>query len=410
MTSDVRPTILVVDDDDEVRLVLVAGLEAAGFSTVGAATGDDALRIVMNDAPSAVVLDADLPGVDGFEVCRRIRATALTSSTPVVMISGVLTSGAHRTAGFECGADVYLAKPVTLRGLASTVDEVLRVHRAADEAQLGLAHARVLAGHLGGTLSVDEVLSRASEVARAQLGADVVTVRLLDPVTDNLTVASTTGEAVAGPDITLPRKGSLSGLALERRQTIAVTDALADPRVVNQDWVRQTRATSVLVSPLVIDDDQVGTLVCWTRTRRVWSAEDFIRAETIAAHAAGAIRNARWFEDSERRRQAAERLANVSRLITRSLDPVDVDREIVESLRELLGGAVAAVYHVDGSGLQLGYRSGVPDSADSWPKRVAIGIGSVGLAVLMKQAVRSSDILSDPRITLPPELSEALAR
>jgi DNA-binding response OmpR family regulator len=114
--------VLVVDDDHTVREVVVSYLRAHEHEVVEAADGETALTS-MRDAPSdLVVLDLMLPGIDGLEVCRRLRAT---TDVPVIMLTA-LGEETDRVVGLETGADDYVTKPFSPRELALRVDSVLR--------------------------------------------------------------------------------------------------------------------------------------------------------------------------------------------------------------------------------------------------------------------------------------------
>jgi DNA-binding response OmpR family regulator len=114
--------VLVVDDDHTVREVVVSYLRAHEHEVVEAADGEAALS-VMRDAPAdLVVLDLMLPGIDGLEVCRRLRSS---SDVPVIMLTA-LGEETDRVVGLETGADDYVSKPFSPRELALRVDSVLR--------------------------------------------------------------------------------------------------------------------------------------------------------------------------------------------------------------------------------------------------------------------------------------------
>ena len=115
-------TILVVDDEPIVRDVVVRYLERDGFHTVQAASGDEAQRLLERQPPSLVVLDVMLPGIDGFELCRWIRAR---SDLPIVMLTA-RGEETDRIVGLELGADDYLTKPFSPRELAVRVRNLLR--------------------------------------------------------------------------------------------------------------------------------------------------------------------------------------------------------------------------------------------------------------------------------------------
>jgi DNA-binding response OmpR family regulator len=114
--------VLVVDDDPTVREVVVSYLRAAGHQVREAADGEVALSAVAEARPDLVVLDLMLPGIDGLEVCRRLRRQG---SIPIVMLTA-LGGEADRVVGLELGADDYVTKPFSPRELVLRVDSVLR--------------------------------------------------------------------------------------------------------------------------------------------------------------------------------------------------------------------------------------------------------------------------------------------
>ena len=114
--------VLVVDDDVTVREVVVSYLRAGGHTVVEAADGADALRSIRSDPPDLVVLDLMMPGIDGLEVCRRLRTT---SDVPIIMLTA-LGAEVDRVVGLESGADDYVTKPFSPRELVLRVDALLR--------------------------------------------------------------------------------------------------------------------------------------------------------------------------------------------------------------------------------------------------------------------------------------------
>jgi DNA-binding response OmpR family regulator len=114
--------ILVVDDDHTVREVVVSYLRAAGHTVSETEDGETALRVVRDHPADLVVLDLMLPGIDGLEVCRRLREH---SDVPVIMLTA-LGDETDRVVGLERGADDYVTKPFSPRELVLRVDGVLR--------------------------------------------------------------------------------------------------------------------------------------------------------------------------------------------------------------------------------------------------------------------------------------------
>ncbi|WP_447925830.1 response regulator transcription factor [Georgenia muralis] len=123
-------TAVVVEDDADVRLLLAATLSQAGFTVHTAGSGADGVAAVREHAPAVVTLDLSLPDIDGFEVCRRIRAF---SDAYVVMLTG-RSEEIDTLLGLESGADDYLTKPFRPRELRARVEAMLRRPRRPDGA------------------------------------------------------------------------------------------------------------------------------------------------------------------------------------------------------------------------------------------------------------------------------------
>ncbi len=104
------PTVLVIEDDPANRALLTALLERAGYRATTAADGPSGLEAALETAPDVVLLDVGLPGMDGLEICRRLRADPRTVTMPVVLLTG-RTSVDDVVAGLDAGADDFLAKP-----------------------------------------------------------------------------------------------------------------------------------------------------------------------------------------------------------------------------------------------------------------------------------------------------------
>ena len=115
--------VLVVDDDRAVRDAIDRALRFEGYDVVAAADGQEALDSVAADTPEAIVLDVMMPGVDGLDVCRRLRATG--DDTPVLMLTA-RHAVADRVAGLDAGADDYLVKPFALEELLARLRALLR--------------------------------------------------------------------------------------------------------------------------------------------------------------------------------------------------------------------------------------------------------------------------------------------
>ncbi len=128
--SGVAADVLVVEDEPDIRALIVHHLTRDGFRCRTAGSGPEALQSIRRAAPDLVVLDLMLPGLDGLEVCRRLRGDPASSAIPVIMLTAKADE-VDRVVGLEIGADDYLAKPFSPKELVARVRAVLRRARRA---------------------------------------------------------------------------------------------------------------------------------------------------------------------------------------------------------------------------------------------------------------------------------------
>lgn len=117
--------ILVIDDDPAVQEFLAKGLQRKGYDPLLALTGEDGLKLARTKAPDVVLLDINLPGMSGIEVCQALKRDPRTSSFPVLVITGNDREG-QEVICLELGADDYLAKPFDMTMLLAHVHSLLR--------------------------------------------------------------------------------------------------------------------------------------------------------------------------------------------------------------------------------------------------------------------------------------------
>jgi PAS domain S-box-containing protein len=132
MTAAERLRILNADDYRPGRYARTKLLQQAGFDVVEADTGAEALRQAMHARPHVVLLDVKLPDVDGYEVCRRLKAHPITALIPVLHLSAAHRTAADHARGLDAGADGFLVEPVAPEVLLATVRSVARARRAED--------------------------------------------------------------------------------------------------------------------------------------------------------------------------------------------------------------------------------------------------------------------------------------
>ena len=135
MSTYLRPTILNVDDNEGCRYAVTRILELNNFTVKEASSGAEALQVARTEQPDLVLLDINLPDLNGYEVCRRLKSEPLTSRIPVLHITASYMNPSDMARGLESGAENYLVEPVEPEVLIATINSILRARRAADSAR-----------------------------------------------------------------------------------------------------------------------------------------------------------------------------------------------------------------------------------------------------------------------------------
>jgi CheY-like chemotaxis protein len=110
VSEQAAPRILVVDDDPVILRLLQVNFRLEGYEVLTASRGDEALRVAKEKRPEVMVLDVMMPGIDGYEVCRRLKEDPDTASAPVIFLSA-RAQDADRDRGYALGVVAYVTKP-----------------------------------------------------------------------------------------------------------------------------------------------------------------------------------------------------------------------------------------------------------------------------------------------------------
>ena len=116
--------ILAVDDQEDNRQILRDRLTAAGYEITEAVDGEQAVQIAESIVPDLILMDIQLPGIDGYEATRRIKANPLLKAIPVIAVTSYALSGDDEKA-FEAGCDAYIPKPYSPRALLAKIREYI---------------------------------------------------------------------------------------------------------------------------------------------------------------------------------------------------------------------------------------------------------------------------------------------
>jgi len=144
MAAEPGERVLVVDDNAATRYSTSRVLRSAGYDVLTASSGYEALELANSAVLQVVVLDINLPDIDGFQVCRELRALPQTKRTPIVYLSATFVDDTDKIQGIDAGADGYLTHPVEAPVLIATVNALLRARRAEDAVEISEARFKAV--------------------------------------------------------------------------------------------------------------------------------------------------------------------------------------------------------------------------------------------------------------------------
>jgi signal transduction histidine kinase len=257
-------TILTVDDNDALRYTITRTLRGGGYTVVEARTGSDALKLAEN-SPDLITLDLNLPDVDGFEVCRRLKSDPKTAHIPILHISATFVEPEHRVRGLEAGADGYLAEPISGEELLATVGALLRMKQAEREARHQTAEAEKAKQELKKAHDELEmrVHERTAQLEQKNEEIRQLTGRLLRSQDDERRrlareLHDSTGQMVAAMKINLDvLNEKIDARDDETKKLVVESIAIVD------EMNRQLRTVSYLLHPPLLDETGLQSALRW---------------------------------------------------------------------------------------------------------------------------------------------------
>jgi response regulator RpfG family c-di-GMP phosphodiesterase len=384
MVMSETSTILIVDDEPSGREILAALLRGERYQLAFARNGAEALDQAATLNPDLILLDVMMPGMDGFEVCRRIRATPELAEVPLIMVTA-LDDRDSRLKGIEAGADDFITKPFDRRELLARVRTITRLNRyqrLSTEREQAAASAQRQVEHLAALRSIDTAIRSSLDLnltlniildqLTAMLRVDATAVLLRRPQSQTLEYAAVQGIRRSA----LPQAGLLFGagcagyVALGRR-TLRLPTADA-PDAPTEHPLQDEGFAGYYGLPLLVKGQVEGVLEIFHRTPldpdQEW--QDFL--QSLAGQAATAIDHAMLF-DSMQRAHTELSLAYDTTLEgwARALELRDKETEghaqrvteMTVALARMLGLSEAELVHIRRGALlhDIG-KMGIPDS------------------------------------------------
>ncbi|MFC2031047.1 response regulator [Chloroflexota bacterium] len=316
--------VLIVDDDPLVRGALEAVLAPENYELELVSSGPEALGRAAALMPDLVLLDVKMPGMDGFEVCRRLRADPLLAEVPVLMIT-TLDDHSSRLRGIEAGADDFISKPLDDAELTARVRTILRLDRyrrlLAERTQrenaeevlaqrvTQLALLNKIGGRIAAMLELDTLLAEAVHLVR-DFGYPHVALFTRDQEQGDLVLRASAGNST--PRLALGRRVAtgqgMVGWSAAFGEKLLVNDlSVGSP---NFDSSSDEMSTlSELCVPLRLGSEVVGVLDVRCPLRNAFDESDVMVMETLADTIATAINNAELYEAERAARKRLRDLA-----------------------------------------------------------------------------------------------------
>jgi len=397
-TAELKPTILIVEDEVGIARMIQVLLEARGFSSVVCHAGDEAIRRIADTPVDLVLLDVMMPGMDGYEVCRRLKADEQWRHIPVIMLTAKDTTR-DLVRGLEIGADDYITKPFNTEELIARIQVLLRIRGMSLELmrrnrELHSLNAVALA--VSRSLSPEAILDGALAGITDSLGLAAALIHLVEPASGCLELRAWRGLGQVPQEAlrSLAPGPGWAWEALEREEPVLLPDA-AQVRGLDTGGDGPPQPFGVI--PLRFQDRRLGVFSVLGQRGQQFSRDDIGLLASIGRQVSIALENSRLYTETRRKAQEFEALYQVSRTMASTLDLQNILTRISETVSSLLQAQAMALMLLGPDGRTLSTVAGY-NLFDEAPTRTADarwGASPSLVAVREKRPVMVSDVRTD---------------
>lgn len=396
--------ILIVEDDAIIRRVYHDVLVADGYRVSVASSGEEAFAYLQLITPDIILLDLGLPGVDGYEVTRRVKADRTKPFIPVMVLSAAADLSTSVTS-LDAGADDFLVKPVEIDELLARVRAMLRLQRA----QRGLERARRktelllhLTRDLGASIDLDVLLTRFLDHLADAAGAIRASIILTD-VEDDRSLCYSSSRNPATPVLHDILRQGVAGWVLRERQPLVIHDTREDRRWFAANAVHSS-VRSVASMPVTREGHALGVITLVHHTPGYFTEEHVELLSSVAAQSAVALESAQLFRLTQRQKELlsrrAEELRKVNEINTylaELMAPEQVHRLLVYMIQQHFGYPLVRLFLREGDRLAVKAMAGALGVWIQEEAHIPADRGLVGWALRHHQVLRVADVTQDER-------------
>jgi signal transduction histidine kinase/CheY-like chemotaxis protein len=419
-----RKSILVVDDSPQ-NIQAITSLLKAQYVVKAATNGDRAIAMAASpDAPDLILLDVVMPGMDGYEVCRRLKANATTSDIPVIFLTSI-TEVQSEAKGFQEGAVDYIHKPfdpTIVRARINTQlalrDAVNELRQRTDDLTKALEQQTAIAELLKvisrSTFDLQTVLDSLVASATRLCEAECGFIYRREAETYHLAASHGCSDQhlqFMKEHLIALGRGTLIGRTALEGQAVHIPDMLADPEYNWSESIKRSGQRTLLCVPLLREGTPIGVMAMSRQTVRPFSDKQIKLVMTFADQTVIAIENVRLFTEVQARTKELARsveelraLGEVSHAVNSTLDVETVLTTIVAKAVQLSGTQAGAIYTFDKSieKFQLRATHGMDEAlvAAIRDRGIRADETAVGKAAEERTPVQILDVLKEPSLVL----------
>lgn len=330
-------TILVVDDKPANIKLLFDALKDTGYRTLAAIDGESAVRQAQLGRPDLILMDVMMPGINGFEACRRLKSIPSTRHIPVIFMTA-LTETADKIKGFQAGGVDYLTKPLVHEEVLARIDAQMNRHRLWADVEI---HTKILL-EMGSADTPEAVWKALAPLAEEQPDVAGLAAWMADG--DGLRLGHASGFSGAPPPTWRRNSGSYAGIPTsepligraytEKKQFMAADETEWRPYPA---WAKSSKLQGYIITPICCHDACYGVLGIFFKTAVIHAPEERRRWQQMIANSLGnALFHARSLEAIRRMGEQLRQENEVLREEVRSAATSDAIIGTSDSLKRVL--------------------------------------------------------------------------